>query len=43
MTARASGNGAAMQTIKVVFPSLVDIRCYSNTIDLAEEKFDVPD
>ena len=39
---RASVNGAAMRTIKVVFPSLVDIGCYSHTIDLAGEKFDVP-
>ena len=39
---RASVNGAAMRTIKVVFPSLVDVGCYSHTIDLAGEKFDVP-
>ena len=39
---RASVNGAAMRTIKVVFPLLVDIGCYSHTIDLAGEKFDVP-
>ena len=39
---RASVNGAAMRTIKVVFPSLVNIGCYSHTIDLAGEKFDVP-
>ena len=39
---RVSVNGAAMRTIKVVFPSLVDIGCYSHTIDLAGEKFDVP-
>ena len=39
---RASVNGAAMKTIKVVFPSLVDVGCYSHTIDLAREKFDVP-
>jgi len=39
---RASVNGAAMRTIKVVFPLLVDIGCYSHTIDLVGEKFDVP-
>ena len=39
---RASINGAAMRTIKVVFPLLVDVGCYSHTIDLAGEKFDVP-
>ena len=35
---RTSVNGAAMRTIKVVFPSLVDVGCYSHTIDLAGEK-----
>ena len=39
---RASINGAAMRTIKVVFPSLVNVGCYSHTIDLAGEKFGVP-
>ena len=39
---RTSTNGAAMRTIKVVFPSLNDVGCYSHTIDLAGEKFDVP-
>ena len=30
---RASANGVAMQTIKVLYPNLVDIGCYSHTID----------
>ena len=42
MNDRASVNCAAMHTIKVVFPLLVDIGCYSHTIDLVGEKFDVP-
>ena len=29
---RASANGAAMQTIKVIFPLIVDIGCYSHTL-----------
>lgn len=39
---RAFVNGAAMCTIKVAFPLLVDIGCYFHTIDLVGEKFDVP-
>ena len=39
---RASANGAAMRTIKIVFPMVVDIGCYSHTLDLVGEKFDLP-
>ena len=39
---QASANGAAMQTIKVVFPLVVDVDCYSHTLDLVGEKFDLP-
>lgn len=39
---RASVNGAAMRTIKVVFPLVADIGCYSHTLDLVGEKFDLP-
>ena len=39
---RASVNGCAMRTIKVVFPHTVDVGCYSHTIDLVGEKFDTP-
>jgi len=42
MDDQASVNGVGMSTIKVVFPSLVDIGCYSHTINLAGEKFHVP-
>ena len=33
MRDRASANNVAMQTMKVMFPSLVDIGCFSHTID----------
>ena len=39
---RASVNGCTMRTIKVVFPDIVDVGCYSRTIDLVGEKFDTP-
>ena len=39
---RASVNGCAMRTIKIVFPYVVDVGCYSHTIDLVGEKFDTP-
>ena len=39
---RASVNACAMRTIKVAFPHIVDIGCYSHTIDLVGEKFDTP-
>ena len=31
-----------MQTIKAVFPMVVDIGCYSHTLDLVEEKSYLP-
>ena len=39
---RVSVNGCAMRTIKVVFPNIIDVRCYSHTIYLVGEKFDTP-
>ena len=39
---RASVNGAAMRTIKIIFSHVVDVGCYSHTIDLIGEKFDTP-
>jgi len=39
---RESVNGCAMRTIKVVFPDIVDVGCYSHMIDLVSEKFDTP-
>ena len=42
MRDRASVNGVAMQTVKVVFPDLLDVGCFSHTIDLAGGKFQTP-
>ncbi len=39
---RASVNGVAMRTLKVVFPDLLDIGCFSHTIDLVGDKFQTP-
>ena len=36
---RASTNDVAMRTVKIVYPSVVDIGCYSHTIDLAGNHF----
>jgi len=38
---QAAANGAAMCIIKVIFPMVVDIGCYSHTLDLVGEKFDL--
>lgn len=40
MRDRASTNGAAMQTLKVLYPSIVDIGCYSHTIDHVGDYFE---
>ena len=42
MRDRASVNRVAMQTIKVVFPDMIDVGWYSHTIDLVGEKFHIP-
>ena len=42
MRDRASSNGVAIRTLKVVYPNMVDIGCYSHTIDLVGEKFCTP-
>ena len=39
---RASVSNVAMQTVKVVYPSLLDIGCFSYTIDCVGEKFKTP-
>ena len=36
---RASANLSAMRTIKVVYPSIVDVGCFSHTLDRVGEKF----
>ena len=42
MRDRASVNGVAMRTINVVFPDMIDVGCYSHTIDLVGGKFKTP-
>lgn len=39
---RASVNNVAMQTLKILYPSLIDIGCFSHTLDLVGEKFCTP-
>ena len=42
MRDRASANGVAMRTLKVLFPYVLDVGCYSHTLDHIGEHFDVP-
>lgn len=42
MRDRASVNGIAMRTLKIVFPDAIDIGCYSHIIDLVGDKFCTP-
>ena len=39
MRDRVSSNGVAMKTLKVLCPNLVDIGCFSHTIDRVGENF----
>ena len=39
---RASVNGVAMRTVKVVYPNAFDIGCFSHTIDSVGEQFSLP-
>ena len=39
---RAACNGVALRTLKVVFPTIVDVGCFSHTLDLVVEKFVTP-
>ena len=38
----ASVNGVAIRTVKVVYPLIIDIRCFSHTIDRVGDKFETP-
>lgn len=38
----ASVNGAAMQIVKVVYPHVLDVTCFSHAIDLVGNHFEVP-
>ena len=39
---RASVNNVAIRVLQVVYPSLIDVGCFSHTINLAGEHFNVP-
>ena len=41
MRDRTSVNNVAMKTIKVIFPQIVDVSCFSHTINLAGEHFKI--
>ena len=38
----ASVNGVAMRTVGVIFPDVLDVRCFSHTLDLVGDKFETP-
>ena len=38
----SSVNGAAMRTVKIVFPKVVDVRCFSHAIDGVGSHFNIP-
>ena len=42
MRDRASINNVAVQILQVVYPSLIDVGCFSHAINLAGEHFKVP-
>jgi hypothetical protein len=42
MRDRCSVNGVAMRTLKVVYPQVLDIGCFSHALDLAGRKFKTP-
>lgn len=39
---RASVNSVAMKTLKIVYPKIFDIGCFSHTIDRVGEHFNIP-
>ena len=39
---RALVNNVAVQTLKIIYPTLIDIGCFSHTLDLVGEKFCTP-
>ena len=39
---RASVNDAAMRIVKVIYPNLLDVGCFSHTLDLVGEHFHMP-
>ena len=39
---RAATNNVALRTLKVVYPTVVDVGCISHTLNLVGEKFSTP-
>ena len=39
----ASVSAAAMRTLKIRYPDVLDIRCISHTLDLVGDKFKAPE
>ena len=42
MRDRASVNGVAMRTVKVIYPKVLDVGCFAHTIDLVGQQFCTP-
>lgn len=42
MRDRCSINGAAMRTIKVMYPHVLDVECFSHMLNLTGKKFKTP-
>ena len=38
----ASTNGVAVHTLSILYPNLIDIKCFSHTLDHVGEHFDIP-
>ncbi len=38
----ASANGVAMDVVKIIYPKIMDVRCFSHTLDLVGDKFKTP-
>ena len=38
----ASVNAVAMRTLKIILPKVIDIRCFSHTIDRVGQQFNIP-
>lgn len=42
MRDRASVNNAAMRVVSIVYPNVLDVGCFSHTLDIVGEKFKTP-
>ena len=38
----ASVNSVTMRTVRVIFPHVLDVRCFSHTFDLVRDRFETP-